>query len=435
MRTRELRQDRAKAIDDCKRILDRARADSRSMNTEEQSEYDRIDSEVDALWETIVREERQAARESGLEDESAQADARRGDAEPGEGDPTAPAEQRYWDSRNRYPITDRTIAGAEYSRAFARGLATDSRSLATIPEAERRALQADIDDQGGYMVASEMFVSRLIQKVDDLVHIRQRATVIPVMSAQSLGAPSLENDPADSDWTTELAMGSADTTMSLGKRSLTPHPLAKQLLVSRKLLNQSSIPTEELVRNRLAYKQAITHEKAFLNGTGASQPLGVFTASADGISTGQDFTATASQVFTVPLLIGAQGELKDQYRPNAAWLFKRNAITAIRELNTANNFYFQPGIQVGSNDSFLNAPLLSSEYAPAATTAHSVFTTATYVGMYADWSHYWIADAMDMQIQRLDELYAATNQVGFFLRSESDGMPVIEEAFVRLLAD
>ena len=37
-----------------------------------------------------------------------------------------------------------------------------------------------------------------------------------------------------------------------------------------------------------------------------------------------------------------------------------------------------------------------------------------------------------MQIQRLVELYAATNQVGFIGRMELDGMPVLEEAFVRV---
>ena len=37
-----------------------------------------------------------------------------------------------------------------------------------------------------------------------------------------------------------------------------------------------------------------------------------------------------------------------------------------------------------------------------------------------------------MQVQRLVELYAATNQVGFIGRLETDGMPVLEEAFSRV---
>ena len=37
-----------------------------------------------------------------------------------------------------------------------------------------------------------------------------------------------------------------------------------------------------------------------------------------------------------------------------------------------------------------------------------------------------------MELQRLAELYAETNQIGFIGRQEVDGMPVLEEAFARL---
>ena len=71
-------------------------------------------------------------------------------------------------------------------------------------------------------------------------------------------------------------------------------------------------------------------------------------------------------------------------------------------------------------------PIHASEYAP------NTFTTGLYVGIVGDWSQYWIADALDMTVQRLVELYAATNQVGLIGRMESDGMPVLGEAFARV---
>ena len=43
-----------------------------------------------------------------------------------------------------------------------------------------------------------------------------------------------------------------------------------------------------------------------------------------------------------------------------------------------------------------------------------------YIGILGNFSHYWIADAMSMQIQRLNELYAETNQVGFIGRLETE---------------
>jgi len=71
-------------------------------------------------------------------------------------------------------------------------------------------------------------------------------------------------------------------------------------------------------------------------------------------------------------------------------------------------------------------PISMSEYAP------STLTTGLYVGILGDFSNYWIADALDMQVQRLVELYAEANQVGFIGRLETDGMPVLEEAFSRV---
>jgi HK97 family phage major capsid protein len=83
-------------------------------------------------------------------------------------------------------------------------------------------------------------------------------------------------------------------------------------------------------------------------------------------------------------------------------------------------------VRVGEPDRILNIPAYISEYAP------NTFTTGQYVAILGDFSNYWIADSMDMAFQRLVELYAETNQVGLIGRLESDGMPVLEEAFVRV---
>ena len=54
------------------------------------------------------------------------------------------------------------------------------------------------------------------------------------------------------------------------------------------------------------------------------------------------------------------------------------------------------------------------------------------MGILGDFSNYWIADSLALEMQRLVELYATTNQVALIGRMESDGMPVLEEAFVRV---
>jgi HK97 family phage major capsid protein len=305
----------------------------------------------------------------------------------------------------------------------------DTKQIIHLTATEQRALQMDNDTLGGSMVASEMFVNQLIKFTDNLVWMRGLATVIPVRNAESIGVPSWDTDPADASWTSELGTGSEDTAARTGKRSLTPHPVAQRILISRTLARNSVRPVVEFVASRLAYKFGVVEEGAYLTGTGANQPLGVFTPSAQGISTGRDVsTGNTTTAVTADGLIEAKYSLKQQYMnsPALRWVFSRTAVKNIRKLKTgAGDYIWQAGLG-GTPGTILDVPFLMSEYAP------STFTAGLYVGIIGDFSNYWIAESMQMEMQRLDELYAATNQIGLIGRKEVDGMPVLEEAFARV---
>jgi len=288
-------------------------------------------------------------------------------------------------------------------------------------------LQADSDTGGGYLVTPMQFVDRLIQAVDNAVHIRQWATVFSVPSAASLGVPTLESDPADATWTAELGTGTEDSSMGFGRRALTPHPLAKRIKISNKLLRL--VPdSEALVRSRLAYKFAVTWEQAALTGSGSNQPLGVFTASDLGISTGRDVSEdNTDSAVTFDGLINARFALNDAYKLRARWLAHGDFYRQVAKIKDGEGQYiWRQSVMAGEPDMLLGFPAYASEHAP------NTFTTGKYVGMLGDFSHYWIVDALSMSVQRLVELYAETNQVGLIGRLESDGMPVLEEAFVRV---
>lgn len=291
---------------------------------------------------------------------------------------------------------------------------------------EQKALQVNSDALGGFLVAPQQFVEQLIKFVDNLVFVRQMATVYKVPQAQSLGAPSLDTDPADADWTGEVTAVTSDTTMGFGKRELRPYDLTKQVLVSKKLLRQAILDPATLVAQRLAYKFAVTQEKAFLTGTGSNQPLGVYTASAQGISTGQDFTAAGSTALTADDFKGAAMKLKPQYQAKAKWMFHRDVLKAAMQLKDSQQRPLYSDLQGSAPATMVGLPYVLSEYSP------NTFTTGLYLAILGDWSWYWIADALDMEIQALVELYAATNQNGYIARAACDGQPVLEEAFVRL---
>lgn len=419
---RELMQKRSKAIADARGILEAAEREKRALSDDEQQRWDAYIAEADALKKQIEQRERQEALDAemaeGVEDLAGE----------GEGQNRQQARPEYVSRGLRDGDVDlqnlEGYADPQYRRVFNDWM---RRGNAALSGTNVRALQADSDTAGGYLYAPMAMVDRLIKAIDDQVFIRQWATVFTVTDSESIGAPSLDADPADADWTSELLTGSADSTMAFGQRVLNPHPLAKSIKISRKLLMKAP-DSEALVRDRLAYKFAVTWEKAGLTGSGAGQPLGVFTASSNGISTGRDYSTDATTTaMTFDQLIGAKYTLKAQYWPRARWLFHRDALKMIAKLVDGNGQYiWRESVRAGEPDMLLGLPTYMSEYAP------NTFTTGLYVGILGDFSNYWIADSLQFEVQRLVELYAATNQVGLIGRLESDGMPVLEEAFVRL---
>lgn len=403
---KELREERGKLVKESRDMLQKVRdEEKREFNSEEEQRWDKYMEDIEKLGKDIEREERMA----DLERDSIAAE--RGETQ----DPPA------GDGNRAQPQTE----AEQRMLAFRKALASGPQAL---DDAEKRALSYTVDSSGGYLSPPQQFVEQLIQSVDDMVHIRGMATVWQLPEAHNLGVPSLETDPSDPGWTSELSIGSEDSSMAFGKRELHPHPLAKFIKVSNKLLQSATLPADAIVRQRLMYKFAVAMEKGFLTGNGAQQPLGVFTADASGISTGRDVsTGNNTTSITFDGLIESKYTLKSQYHGSANWMFHRDAVKQIAKLKDGEGQYlWQPSVREGEPDRILALPFRMSEFAP------NTFTTGQYVGILGDFSYYWIADALDMQLQRLIELYAGSNQTGFIGRMESDGMPVLEEAFVRV---
>ncbi len=416
----EMKQKRAKIFEELKALNDKIKSENRAYTAEEEEQFQRMNDDIDKIGKDIEKEERVQKLEGEMEklDEAIKPDPK--------------------GQRDAGPVS--SFAKDEYRAAFGHYLVNGARGLnpenadilrnVTKFDKEMRALQVDQDIYGGYIVAPEQFVMELIKDLDNEVFMRRLATTYQVPTAESLGAPSLDNDPADPEWTQEVATGDEDSTMSFGKRVLYPHPLAKKIKVSRTLLRKARMGAEALVRGRMSYKFAVTEENAYFNGTGSNQPLGVFVASNDGIPSGSTYdisTGNTDTTIEADGLVEAKYALKAQYLAGANWIFHRDAIKQIRKLKTGEGDYiWRPGIATDKPDTILEVPYYMSEYAP------NTFTSGSYVGIIGNFKYYWIADALSMEMQRLDELYAETNQVGFIGRKETDGMPVLATAFRRV---
>ena len=122
-----------------------------------------------------------------------------------------------------------------------------------------------------------------------------------------------------------------------------------------------------------------------------------------------------------------RNEVRSVRRARARWMGHRDFFKQVAKLKDGDGQYlWRESVRVGEPDRLLGLPTGMSEYAP------NTFTTGQYVAALGDFSQYWIADSMGMEMQRLTELYAETNQVGLIGRLDTDGQPVLGEAFVRV---
>lgn len=425
----EWKQERAQLFERQKALMSNG-----DFGAEDEAEFEQIDADMEALGAKIEKHEARQAKMDQRAKELAKASPKTQDFYTANQDLLEEAEGEAregvdlfadFDGGIRINELDRIAkspANKELRSAFDSWMSTGQMNAAL-----QHTRQAD----GGYLVMPEQYIARMIQNVDDMVHIRRLATVIPLTQAASIGVPTRDADVDDADWTTELGTGDEDESLKFGKRKMSPHPLAKRAKLSRDLLKIQTLNSEGILRERLAYKFAVTQEKAFMTGSGTEQPLGLFTAHADGIPTSRDVSEdNTATTITGDGLINAKYSLKAQYQasPGLRWVFHRNAIRNIRKLKYVDgdeHYVWKPGLK-DEPDTILETPYIMSEFCP------NTFTASQYVGMIGDFRHYWILEVMKYELQRLNELYATTNQVGFIARAWLDGAPVLPEAFARV---
>ncbi len=385
----EKKQERAKLTADMRAVMDKH--ENADMPAEEVSKIENMEAEWDKLDTLITREEKQLNRERSL-----------GETEE----------------------EDTSFQSSDLRNAFSEYLTSGSVKAYD----EYNTLQMANPTQAGYLVAPEKFQMQLIQEIADATFMRQKAKVLPPLKgAQSLGYPVKVDGMSSFGWGTETSAPNPDSSLKFGKREFKPIPGTSEILVSKTLIRNVQ-NADGLIRGEIKEELAGAYENAYMNGTGANQPLGLFVASNDGIPTSRDVsTGNTATAMTFDGLIEAQEKVKSQYQKNCEWIFHRDGVKQLRKIKDGNDQYiWQPSVALGQPDLLLNKPVNRSEYAP------NTFTASKYVGLYGDLKHYWIVDALTMEIQVLFELYARNHLVDYMTRIETDGAPVLSAAFARV---
>ncbi|ABZ85470.1 phage major capsid protein, hk97 family [Heliomicrobium modesticaldum Ice1] len=385
----ELREKRAKAWDAAKAFLDSKRGGDGLLSAEDTATYDKMEADVVALGKEIDRLERQAAIDAEL---------------------LKPTNTPITNTPTGVPFEDKTgRAGAEYKRAFWNAM----RGKGDV--AVRNALQIGTDSEGGYLVPDE-FERTLVEALEEENIFRRLANVITT-STGDRKIPVVASKGTASWVDEEGAIPESDD--SFGQVSIGAYKLATMIKVSEELLNDSVFNLESYITKEFARRIGNKEEEAFFTGDGTGKPLGILAATGGGQV---GVTTAGATAITLDEILDLFYSLKAPYRNKAAFVMNDSTIKAIRKLKDSTGQYlWQPSVKEATPDTILNRPLYTSSYVPA-------IEAGAKTVVFGDFSYYWVADRQGRVFKRLNELYAATGQVGFIATQRVDGKLILPEA-------
>ena len=383
-----LREKRANLWNETKAFLDSHRGEDGMVSAEDNATYEKMEADVVALGKEIERLERQAAIDREMDQPTASPLVSR---------PVAPNDRKQGRASDEYR---NAFWGMIRNRNLTPGVMND--------------LQIGTDTEGGYLVPDE-FEHTLVQGLEEENVLRSLCTVIqtssgdrkiPIVTAHGTASWVDEEDP----------IPTSDETF--GQISIGAHKVATMIKVSDELLQDSVFNLESYIAAEFARRIGAAEEEAFITGNGTGKPTGLLHAT-NGAGTGVTTignTPTADEIFDLV------HSIKSVYRRKAVFLLNDSTLKAIRKLKDGQGQYlWQPGLKEGQPDMLLNYRIATSSFMPEIAAGNKVI-------LFGDFKSYWIADRQGRSFQRLNELYAATGQVGFRATQRVDGRLVLAEA-------
>lgn len=287
-----------------------------------------------------------------------------------------------------------------YKDALLMAMRTNFRAVSDV-------LQEGTAADGGYLVPVE-YDSRLIDVLTEENIVRKLATTITTSGEHRINVAG--SKPAAS-WVDEgeaLTFGDAKFSQIL----LDAHKLHVAVKVTEELLADNAFNLESYIINCFGKALANAEEDAFLNGSTAGRPTGIFA------TTGGGTLSATTTALKADDLIDLVYTLKRPYRKNAAFIMNDKLIAKIRKLKYADGkeYIWQPSFTDGEPDRILGYPVYTSAFAPEDKVA------------FGDFSYYNIGDRGPRSFGELRELFAGNGMIGFLAKERVDGKLVLAEA-------
>ena len=380
MTINELREKRNNAWNAAKAFLDSHRTEKGTLTAEDDATYTRMEQDIADLGKEIARLERQEALEAEL---------------------SKPVNMPLTSKPST--VTQPDMKTGRASDAYKAGMLTALRSNF---KQISNVLQEGVDADGGYLVPDE-YDHRLVDVLTEENIMRKLGHKITTSGEHKINIAATKPAAAWIEEGGALSFGDATFDQIL----LDAHKLHVAIKVTEELLYDNAFNLESYIIDMFGKALANAEEDAFLNGSGAGQPLGLFATTGGGTAAISTASLTADDVIK---LVYA---LKRPYRKNARFIMNDQTIASIRQLKDNNGAYmWQPSLVAGEPDKLLGYDVYTSPFCPAEKIA------------FGDYSYYNIGDRGTRSFKQLTELFAGNGMIGYVAKERVDGKLILPEA-------
>lgn len=276
----------------------------------------------------------------------------------------------------------------------------------------RAILNTGTGSEGGYTVPVA-YMTSVIEKLLNQSVMRQNSTVVRTTSTTKI--PLGETDPVFEIIAENGAYPTVDITF--GQKEMDAFKVGGIIKSSDELLNDSFLNLEQYITGKIVRGMGTKEETLFTTGTGTAQPEGIITGATLGKTTAAIAAVTSDEI------LDFLASVKAAYRINGKIMMNSQTQLAVRKLkDTAGQYLWQPSLQLGSPATFDGQMIIINE------DMADLGTGNKFMG-FGDMSYYQIADRGQMEIKRLDELFAGNGQVGFRTNKRCDAKLLVAEAY------
>lgn len=359
MELKYLNEQRAENQSKMQEILNVAKDEKRAMTEEEIKKFKELKKRIDEIDETIKAEE-EARKEEISEAQKEETEKQL--------ESTESAEQRAFAN-------------------FIRGIKT-----------EKRANNLDLGNNGA--IVPQTIANKIIEKVKEICPIYSLSEIYNVKG--DLVIPYY-GENAGEDITCAYATEFTDLTSTAGKFTsinLSSYLAGTLTKISKSLINKSDFDLTNFVINKISGAIAEFIEKELLNGTGTNACQGILTGVTNIVE------SSAGGKITADDLIDLQESVIDNYQKNAVFIMNRSTRKAIRKLKDGDgNYLLNRDFNAAWGYTLLGKPVYTSDNMPEVEAGEKVI-------IYGDMAGLSVKLTKDVEIQVLQELYAAQHALG-----------------------